>query len=318
MFCVNLATLCCTADINGLTAASRECGASADEITQLSTTARSNGEAAVQYVQHVQQVLAGLRDVRGLDPSTFAKFRSLVDDDGRAKKVLDGVGQMDDLALACVSKAKGISESLKRGVDALPAQLKDEVLESENQGNSSSGNQARSLEGGGGGIPEDADDDERALAQLLDVDENVAEVETSTRGVADLNLFSVALKGRGVFEGLSSKNAVCAQIFERIQSVAATISRICAAFAGDNCCMQLRAVTAGAGDLVKCIRLSDLIQRAAEAAGKLIRAIVGFFRAVGEKFRGFLDEFDAAKKIGNFVSDHNPLKLGQSLLGRVS
>jgi hypothetical protein len=324
MFCVNLTTLCCTTDLNGVTSACRECSTSADEIVQLSETARSNGETAIQYVQHVQQVLASLKDIQCLNPDTFMQFKSLVDDDGgRAKKTLEGVNQMDDLALACVQKARGISDSLQRGVDALPAQVKDDLMEDASQGISSSinNNQARSLEtvggGRGAGLTDDADDDERALAKLLDVDENVTEVENSTRGVGDLSLFSVAVKGRGIFEGLSSKNALCTQIFERIQSVATTISRICAAFAGGNCCLQLQAVTVGAGDLVKCIRLSNLIQRAAEAAGKLIRAIVSFFRAVGDKFRGCLDEFDAAKKIGNFVKDHNPVKLGQSLLGRI-
>jgi hypothetical protein len=331
MFCASLAAAACCGsgtDLKALAAASRECGASADRVVSLSGTARSHGEAAVEYGRHVQDVLAALRgdDVRKklLDPGTFAQLKSLVDDsDGRAQKALEGVGQMDDLALACGENARDISDCLRRAVDALPAQLKDELAEEEgNQPSRGSGDQDRSLGVGGGGgegtgVPDDADDDERALAQLLDVDENVADVESSTRGVGDLNLFSVAMKGRGIFEGLSGKNAVCTQIFERIRSVATTISTICSAFAGGNCCAQLQAVTAGVGDLVKCIRLSDLIVRAAEAASKLVRAIVSFFRAVGDKFRGCLDEFNAAKKIGNFVKDHNPIKFGQSILNRI-
>lgn len=283
-------------DIEKFRDAGQECRSLAQETVELSDAARNKGATAVTCSRDLQETLESFGDDVG--PNSFVHIQKLVQDD-KAKQTLDVVGQMDGLAQECAGKASAMIDALNRSIESLPDIVKEELKEEE---------KSRSL-----------GDDETEVTELIDVDRDVEDLETCTRSARSMNIFSASTKGRDTFDAVTEKEIKCQTIFGKIKELAAAVYRIASSLAGGNCCEQLKAMAMGAKEIFQCIRLSKLIQQAAAAVRKLIRAIIHFIKLSWGKFKDFIGEFDAAKKIGRFVSNLNPLKtrVGQAASGVV-
>jgi hypothetical protein len=289
-------SLCCGYKGGEFREMGRECGKLASETAELAVSARSKGERAISDSNDVGGTLTSFGKVNA---DTFVKIKGLINDD-KAQEMASLAGDMEELADGITEKADAMMEAVQRGIDSLPDPIKDEITEKY--------------------AAEDNDDDDEEMAsarELLDVDSDLQEVETSSRSVGSMNIFTAAVQGQEAFGVVTEKENVCMAMFDKIRGLTEKLIRLCRALAVGTCCEQLRAAAAGAKELFQCLRLSKLIKLLAQAAKKLIQAIARFVKLSWEKFRGFLAEFDAAKRLGRFLEKVNPMNtaVGQAASG---
>jgi len=305
LLCLSV-TLCCdSGSLEGLRLASAECATAAAECRDVADDAASKGRDAVRHSNDVRNALSSLKKV---DLSTLGTIHELVRDK-KVRQVADIVGEMDDIAGTAADKASRMTESIRSAIESLPDYLKEE-LAAEEKDEAAASAASRSASSGAA-TENDDDDDEVAVARLLEsIDAEVDDVEVSARSMERVDIFSAAVEGVRDFDTVSSKETTCATIFERIKSMSASILRLMSAFAGSGgCCEQAHAINAGLADLFKCARLSELIRSAAEAARKLLCAIGSFFKRSWTSFQNFVEQFEAAKRLGKFINGINPMNL---------
>ena len=297
------AQLCCTdGAIEGLQTAGRECSETAVNTRALAADAYRKGETAVKYSVEVKETLASFGGGSNIGPDTFHNVIKLVQDD-KAKQTLDLATEMDDMAATIMKQAIDMTAQMQRGIDSLPEAVRDELQQEEEDAVKTRGG----IGGDGNYVNKDADDDDMtALTELLEVDSDIDEVERSSRNVGDIDIFTAAVKGRDAYESVAKKEVHCQQIFGKMQKVCDSVVRIAQALAGGDCLGQTMALAAGAPGMFKCIRLTTLLQKAAEAARKLIQAVIKFVRQTWNAFKNFAGEFEAAKRLGRFVNRINP------------
>ena len=273
-------TVCFNADIGGLQSAGSDCRRLAGETSELCERARNKGEAVSGLSQDVRDTLQGFGEK--IDASSFLKIKELVEDD-KTKETMTLASDMDDMAKECITKSKEMSNAMSQGVESLPDPVKSE-------------------------IEQETDSEDSEIAEILHIDKDIEEVETCTKSIRSMNLFTAASSGKSAFDSLANKSQLCSTIFDKIKGLAQSVARISEALISGSCCAQIRAIASEARDMFKCIHLSNLIAKAAEAVRRLIRAIINLIKTSWKKFQGFMKEFQAAKRIGRFVNRPNPFK----------
>jgi hypothetical protein len=227
---------------------------------------------------------------------------------------------MGDLAQQSMLTAQTMTKNLQTAVDSIPAVMREEAMHEESI-------ESPVAEADGGATTRDFaattdENDESSLAKLLEcIDQNVQETRSLSRGFDQVDIFTVASQGRTAFVDLLTKQNVCGLIFDKMQGLSRTILNLANALAMENasCCDQLNALAAGTASMVQCLRISKLLERAAGAAKKLLKALMEFGQKAWTKFCRFVEEFDAAKRLGRFVQvSITPLKaskVGQGAAG---
>ena len=301
MLCYRAVSTCLQADLEGLQRAKRESSESATTLQTLTTKASQGSQSAVDYSKQVVETLKSFDQV---DISLFGEIQDLIQRGQREKQLYL---QMDDMAQQTVQASQTLTASLQRGFDSLPQILREEYQDDDNDNDDFTAE--RSAPPKSQDDDKDDDDDASILRQLLGhVDKDVTETKSMERGVQQVDIFTAASKGRDAFAGVIKKQDTCRQLFQHLQGLAARVKELTRSFAGDNCCEQVTAMMGSASALMDCLSFSKLIQKAADAARKLIQAVLAFVQAAWKKFSGFLDEFDAAKRLGRFVQGIRPLK----------
>jgi hypothetical protein len=315
MFPCLAAALCLEGDMSALKKSGLDCHEIAVKSNEVSTTARDKADVAIANTNDIKNLLAsfGTR----IDLNTFRKIQDLVQQK-KARETIQICTEMDDLALQLASQAGEMMTCLQTGIDnGLPQSIRDELQEEDNQQEQTrtTGSRAAGAAAAGDGNDDnddDADADATALTALLNVDTDLDDMATNTRGIEKVNIFTAAQNGTNFYRGVEEKEMTCRDIFEKISSVGTSIARIAKAFsasAGASCCEQLQAIGAGVKELFKCLRLAKLVQAAAAAVGRLIQAISQFLTSSWQNFQGFLAEFDAAKRMGRLFQNVNPVKI---------
>jgi len=267
-----LSSFSCNADLDGLRYAGRKCRELADETSVLCDVARAKGETVKSFSRDLQDSLQAFSGE--IDASTFINIKELAQDD-KARQTIAVATEIDDIALEMVMKCKQMTKAMTRGIDSLPDPVRDE-LEAEDTG---------------------ADNDEITIKQKLDIDQDIEELETCTRSLNRMNVFTAATSGKDAFEGLASKEEVCQILFEKIKEVSASVASISQALSG-NCCAMM---TSGK-EMFKCLRLSKLMTNAADSVQRLIKAIINFIKTAWSKVQGFTEEFVRTRNPGRFVN----------------
>ena len=165
-------------------------------------------------------------------------------------------------------------------------------------------------------------DDEEAtnLMNLLGhADSDVEEVQTQSRSMEQVDIFTAGSTGRDAFSKVADKEPVAVQIFQEIKSVSDAIVETLVISANDNSlCGQFLAMASGIDALFKALRLSKLIQRALDTVRKILAAFIDFINKSWFKFQNFFDQFDAGKKLERFTNGiKNTFGKGGKLGGKI-
>jgi hypothetical protein len=274
-----------SADLNGLQSAGNECRALAEQTSMLSATARNKGQSVVDYTREVRDTLKNFGTK--MDASTFVSIKALIENN-KMTEAKTAASEMNDIAMECVNKSKAMAAAMQKGVKSLPDPVKDDLEDAKR------------------------DTDDEDVTEILDIHQDIQDLDNCTRDIKQMNLLSAARSGADAFLGLAEKQEACRNMFSKMKDLSASVVRLSEAFMEQNCCIRMRAMPSQANDMLKCIRLSGLITKIAEAVRTLIKAILRFLGAAWEKIKGFLDEFQAAKKIKTFVAN----KLESSKVGK--
>lgn len=308
MFCLSfLVTNCLHGDLEGLQRAIREGSEQADSLSQQTSSARQQTKAALQRSQRIIDTLQSIQPT--LNPSVLVKIKELLE---MGKDEKEMILKLHGTAQNAVNASQSLTASLQRGIDSLPQALREETLPAETNDAASPSTPRNSTT---------EDPDETVLRQLLDhLDDDLSETETLSRGVESIDIFTAASRGKDAYRSvLLQKQTVCLQLFDHIQSLASKIQQLSQSLLTGTCCDQFTALMSAADALLQCRQWSRVIQRATEAARRLLDAVVTFVQKAWDKFSGFLQEFDAAKKLGRFVSNIRPFqgKVGKAAMNVV-
>jgi hypothetical protein len=339
--------VCCRRDVTGaVTEAARDCQDLASSTATLCDTAKNKGGSLRELSEDCQTEMRGLFDDNGEEqqqqqqprggmvaPFVFVKIQNLLQDT-KLEEAVDFCTEMNDMAVQIMGQANEMNKSMTKAIDSLPGYIKEEEEEEEEEEKRDDDvEQHRNRTIGGGGDEESrivfrrgdlGDDDDQQVAELMalmDVEADVAELEnscTKSRG-GGFNLFSAATAGTKVFEQTKSKVFKCQQLFAQMKELCAVVGRIAAALINDsNCCTQIGAVVNGIASLFRCRRLAQLLSFAAGVVMRLLQAVKDLVSMAWQTIQGFMEEFDAAKKLGNFVNGVMNSKLGKLATGIAS
>ncbi|GKY97976.1 hypothetical protein MPSEU_000755700 [Mayamaea pseudoterrestris] len=310
----------CFQDLSEFQQASRDGSAKAVELGQLISSAQTRAESASNYSN---QVMETLQSFGKIDATLFVKIQDLIQRGTQEKNLYI---DMEQSAREMTVKAKDLTETLQKGIDSLPQLIQDELADDDEQQEATTNVASRSVTGdkhaAGASSDTQGNEDANQLRQLLShIDNDVDETQTMSRGMQDMDIFSAATKGKDAYRGVLQKKQVCSQLLDHLQKLGRTVTeqlQLLAGNSGSTCCDQLTGLYARAKALLQCLKYSKLIQSAIDAVQKLLQSIVQFATTAWNKFTGFLDEFDAAKKLGRLVGNMpRPLKnskMGQSAM----
>jgi hypothetical protein len=321
-------------DSSGIRDACRECMTLAQDTQTVTDHAQSQGQLAVTYSRDICTVLEQLRPPQHRNEwsALFVQIQDLIREQ-KARKTIAIVTEMDDMALDIFHKTVQLQSSLQKGIDTLPDLVKDELeqeeLEQNNHPNTTGTNNARSMEGNQNNpnlmVREGDDDAVQALSQqLLSMDDDIDEMNTNTRSFGDqVTLFTASQTGRSLYETLTQKQSIVVQVFQNMKHLLQSILRILQVFVQDtesvSCCDRLQALSRGVRELFTCRRYIQWMHRAAEKVRSMIEAIGKFVSASWNQLQQFGNQFQAAKRIGSFISTtvSNVVGGGTNTMGNV-
>lgn len=252
----------------------------AEELMQLSSNTQTRSLNVLGFAGEIKESFSGLNSK--LDPSTFKKIMEVLNGN-KMKETMKLASEMDDLALECVNKSISMKETVTRGTASLPSSLKDERSSDDT----------------------DVEDGEQELA---DIGRDITDLEGCVSSLRTMNIFSAATKGKSAFDGLLSKKSVIETTFQRIKDLCALVARASQNMVSETCCGQIQAGIDAVKSMFKSLRLSNLIEKLTEAGKRLLDAIKDLIVVAWEKFQGFAEEFQAGKKIKNFINGINPMQ----------
>ena len=271
-------TFCGNAKMDDVQSSGIACRQFAEETAGICVNALKKQQSVDDYTREVKGALESLLPTKHISASTYVTIKDLIENN-KLKKAMVLASEMDDLALECAKKSKEITEMMQKGVDSLPDPVKHHVQDEDRE----------------------TDDEDEETMELLSITQDTEDLETCTRSIKRTNFFSMTGLGVDAFQGLCAKEELCQTMFGKIKEFAISIVRLTEAFMSQNCCAQISAVVSNTNDLIKCIRLSVLMSKIAEAVRKLIQAIIRFMQAVWERIERFAEEFQAANKIKSFI-----------------
>lgn len=269
------------------------------ELSDASSEANTKGNLAIQYTRDVATVLQGFQGGNSLDLQTFAQIRELVEEK-KARKALEIARDMDDMALDMAKKASQMTKTLMDSANQIiPENVREDMM-AEATGSSGTTSNTR-------GVGDDnytCDDAEAStlMALLGHADSDVAEVQTNTRSMEQVDIFTAGDTGRDAFTKVADKESVAVKIFQEISSVSKSIvETLTVGVNGDSLCAQLFVGLTGIQSMFKALRLSKLIERALTMARKILEAFMSFINTSWDKFTDFFGQFDAGKKLERFT-----------------
>jgi hypothetical protein len=278
------------------------CAETAEKTAASGAEAYDQGLLALQYTRDVGDVLKSFGTINTtISLSTFRNIQQLVEEK-KARKALKIASELDNVAGDMLANASDLTDSLQEAVDSLPLHVQEDLgteqdYDINNRGASTNATRTRDIGG------DDDGDAALTLTDLLDHAElDVEEVDVQTRGIEEVNIFTAGVRGRNAFETVAKKESIAIKIFQQIKRVAATIQQLAVAFTTGDCCAQVKAVAAGIRDLFQCLKLGQLLKRALATVKRYLKAFIGFITTAWDKFTGFFEEFDAAKRLGRFTS----------------
>ena len=146
---------------------------------------------------------------------------------------------------------------MDQGVDSLPQILQDMIEKDDGQD----------------------DEDDLDLSLIQDVERDLVDVKTCITSIQSLNLVTGLKVGVEAFRQLADKAKRSRSLFDKVSDFAGQIVGITKAYH----VMQVRDIVSKSKQLLRCLRLTDVMRKLAEAAGKLIQTLINLFQVLAER-----------------------------------
>uniref|UniRef100_A0A7S3L528 Uncharacterized protein n=1 Tax=Amphora coffeiformis TaxID=265554 RepID=A0A7S3L528_9STRA len=211
-----------------------------------------------QMISFADEILSTLKSLPGQDAFILDTIKELTDGEKvlAAKELASG---LDVAAQECVKKSIEMIDTMDEGVDSLPQMLQD-MIEKEHD-------------------EDDDDDDDIDTSIIKDVEKDLEDVKTCIKSIQTLNLVTGLQVGVQAFTQLADKAKRSRSLFDKVGDFASDIVDITKSFHE----MNVKDVVMKSKELLKCLRLTDVMRQLAQAAGKLINVLIDLFQSLAER-----------------------------------
>jgi hypothetical protein len=278
-------------DISGLFESGKETSRLAQELVELTSATQEKDRSLLDFAQTERDGCRGLGDVNVLKPDIFLKLVDLVDDH-KIAKTIQTVTEMKDNTQLCLDKSVELSKSIQRSIDCLPDNMKH----------------VKEKPAGDVSDLEEVDEEQG----MIDLEQEIADLKECTKGIQSMNIFNAAHKGTKGFVGIVKESQFLDEMFDRIKELSKKVAEISQSFMVDSCCAQVVAGISSLSDLKRCLKLSTVITKFADASKRLVEAILEMVEAIKTAFAQFIPQFQAAKKLKNLPV----VKFGTSMVSK--
>lgn len=249
--------------------AGRDCHTAARDASTLCSETISKATTMVNFADEIRSTLQSVANGRP-DASVLKTIRDLVDGD-RVKKATSLATELKKLSRQCVNHSVAMISAMDRGVSSLPDIIEDK-LESKVE---------NSLK---------KDD-----IQLRNIEQDLQAVSGCVASCKDVNLFTVTKVGVNAFDVLTSKGAVCKEMFTTIKRFAEDVVSISNVIQNFEISKIAGKISSLVRSMWRCLRLSGLIKRLAEEVGRLTRLIIDLFKMASSKLGAIWGALSDAK-----------------------
>ncbi|KAL3941363.1 MAG: hypothetical protein SGARI_000629 [Bacillariaceae sp.] len=281
-------------DFGGLLESGKETSRLAQELVELSNATQEKDRSLMNFAKAEGDGCRGLGDANVLKPGIFHKLVDLVDDN-KISDTIQTVKAMKENTHQCLDKSVELSKSIQTSIDCLPEDMKQ--IEDKPDGD----------------VSEEEEEVEEEQG-MLDLEQEISDLKECTDGIRSMNIFNAAHKGTKGFVGLAKECQFLDDMFDRMKELSSKVAEISQSFMVESCCAQVVAGVSSLSDLKRCLKLSTVITKFADASKRLVDAILEMVEAIKAAFAQFIPQFEAAKKIKN-----SPVvKFGSSVVSKFS
>lgn len=207
-----------------------------------------------QMIAFAEDILSTLKKLPDGDATVLDTIKDLTDG-GKVLAAKELATGLDVAAKSCVEKSSEMLEALDDGMDKLP-QVLQVVIEKDDDG--------------------DGDID---VNMLKDVEKDLKDVQTCIASIRSLNLVTGLKVGVQAFSQLAEKAKRSQSLFDKISGFASDIVDITKAFRS----LQIQDVIPRARQLIRCLRMTDIMKQLARAAGRLMEILIDLFQLMAER-----------------------------------
>jgi uncharacterized protein YukE len=208
-----------------------------------------------QMIAFADEILSTLKKLPDGDASVLDTIKDLTEGEKvlAAKELATG---LDVAAKSCVDKSIEMINAMDEGVDKLPQLLQDVIERND-----------------------DGDDDLDEVNLIKDIEKDVDDVKTCIKSILSLNLVNGLKVGVRAFTQLAEKAKRSRSLFDKVSDFSSDIVDITTAFHK----LQVQDVVPKSRQLIRCLRMTDVMQHLAQAAGRLMEILIDLFQHMAER-----------------------------------
>jgi len=248
--------------VNAIQERGSQCAQLATETVDLCQTTQSKSQQMIAFGKDIQSSLEGFSGAGGMDASALETIKDLTDGAKlqEAKSLAQG---LDTIAIGCIDKSVQMMDLMEDSMDALPDSVEGMIED-----------YAKQLDADNGDT-----DEAQAQASLRGIDQDLDDVQSCIQAMQELNLATAFQIGMQAFEQLSAKAQTSRALFSTIQTFSTSVRDITTDFSN----LDVVSLYSKIKDILKCIRLSEVMRALAEATKKIIRILIDLFQATASK-----------------------------------
>ncbi|KAG7368978.1 hypothetical protein IV203_031721 [Nitzschia inconspicua] len=208
-----------------------------------------------QMIAFADDILSTLKKLPDGDASVLDTIKDLTDGDKvlAAKELASG---LDVAAKSCVDKSLEMMNAMDEGVDKLPKMLQDMIEKND-----------------------DGDDDLDDLNLIKGVEKDLDDVQSCIKSIQSLNLVTGLKVGVQAFSQLAEKAKRSRSLFDKVSDFASDIVDITTSFHK----LQVQDVVPKSRQLIRCLRMTDVMKQLSQAAGRLMKILIDLFQHMAER-----------------------------------
>ena len=185
-----------------------------------------------------------------MDSSKLEIICDLVDGDKVRESIILGK-EIGDLSTQCVIKSVEMINRMEEGVRSLP-DFMEEMIDDQIMRSSEKENEENPIT----------------------IEKDIEDIEKCVIALKTLNLSTAMSTGLNSYQTLAQKAQVCGTLFEAIEKFSTSVMTITDAFISHDWGTAAKKLK----DIFRCIKLSKLIKKYAEEAGKLMKHVINLFQ----------------------------------------
>ena len=234
-----------------------QCQVVARETIDLCETTKTKGDQMIAFGSDIQKTLQGFG--KTVDASALETIKDLTDGN-KLKSAMELAKGLDQIAVQCIDKSVQMIDLMEGAMDDLPDALEKMIDQAaEHQGKN--------------------DTHEEALMSLNTLDKDIEDVKSCMNAMESLNIATAFTVGLRAFEQLSSKAKQSRSMFESIQGFAKDVEQITVDFTK----MDVVSLASHVKEILRCIRLLDVMRKFAEGTKKIIQVIIDLFKSMSSR-----------------------------------